>query len=187
MKNLRHSWNKFLNAVAGRSVYFGALLGILPALLIIYGGYTMLVEPARAVNQEKVKAVETLEAEVERGKAVEQSEKEFKQEFTKVVELFYESLPLLPKETELSSVLLSVQESARRYNVTLTGLNAVRDAQKTANADKLYEREMPAVVVGSFDDCMRFFLDVSRMTRILIIRDFTVSPANSPPVCPVLC
>lgn len=178
MKNLIKSWNKFLNAVAAKGVYFGFLIGLLPAMILLYGGYVLFVEPGKVANQDKVKAVEGIEAEVARGKAVEASEADFKKEFTKVVELFYDSLPLLPKETELASVLMGVQESARRYNVTLIGLNATKDAMKTANADKLYERELPATVVGNYDDVMRFFMDVSRRTRILIVRDYAVASAK---------
>jgi Tfp pilus assembly protein PilO len=178
MKNLLKSWNKFLNAVARKGVYFGALVGLVPASLIFYCGYVLFVEPGRISNQDTEKNVQTIEAEVAKGRAVEASEPEFKKEFTKIVGLFYDSLPLLPKETELASVLMSVQESAKRYNVTLTGLVAVRDAQKTPNADKLYEREMPGTVVGNYDDVMRFFMDVSRKTRILIIRDYIVSSAK---------
>ena len=158
---------------------FGALVGLLPALAILYFGYVLFVEPGRLLNQDKEKSVEQIEMEVAKGKAVEASEKEFKQEFSKIVTLFYESLPLLPKETELANVLTSVQESAGRYNVKLTALVAVKDAQKTPNADKLYEREMPATVEGSYDDVMRFFMDVSRKTRILIVRDYNVMSGKS--------
>lgn len=175
MKEIIKKWNKFLTAVARKGVYFGALIGIIPALLIGFYGYSLFVEPGSVANTDKEKAVQQIEAEVAKGKAVEASEKEFKQEFTKVVELFYESLPLLPKETELANVLIGVQESAKRFNVTLTGLVAVKDAVKTANADKLYEKEMPSTVVGKYDDVMRFFMDISRKTRILIIRDYTIT------------
>lgn len=175
MKEIIKKWNKFLTAVARKGVYFGALLGIIPALLIAYCGYSLFIEPGNLTNVDKEKAVQQIEADVLKGKAVEASEKEFRQEFAKVVELFYESLPLLPKEAELANVLMGVQESAKRFNVTLTGLIAVKDALKTPNADKLYEKEMPSTVVGKYDDVMRFFMDISRKTRILIIRDYTIS------------
>lgn len=175
MKKFRDGWNAFLNTLARKGVGFGVLLGLLPAVLIVYCGYVLAIEPTITANRDKTKSVESIEAEVARGIAVERSEKEFKQEFTRVVELFYDSLPLLPKETELSNVMTGVQEAASRYKVTVTNLSAIKDAVKTVNADKLYEREIPSTVVGNYDDVMRFFMDVSRMTRILIIRDFDVS------------
>lgn len=178
MDKLKQFGIGFLNTLAAGSFYTIIAAGILPALAVGAIGWFYLLEPARNANAEKQKRVEALETEVARGRAVEQSEGEFKKEFTKVVELFYDSLPLLPKETELSNVLAGVSEAARRYNVTLTGLNGVREAQKTANADKLYERELPAAAVGNYDDVMRFFLDISRQTRILIVRDFTVQSAR---------
>lgn len=178
MKNLRQTWVKFLNALARRGVSGGILAGLLPALLIVYFGYGLFVTPGVLANQDKQKNIEIIEADVEKGKAVEKSEQAFKTEFTKVVQLFYDSLPLLPKETELSSVMLDVQEAARRHNVTLTGLTAVRDAMKTANADKLYEREIPCAVIGNYDDVMRFFMEISKMTRILIVRDYIVGSAK---------
>lgn len=171
-------WNGFLMWIARKSVLLGIVIGLIPASLLVYGGYILFVEPGKISNQDQLKAIEAIEVEVNKGKAVEASEQEFKQEFSKIVQLFYDSLPLLPKETELANVLTSVQESASRYNVTLTGMSAVREAQKTANADKLYERELPSTVIGNYDDVMRFFMDVSRKQRILIIRDYSVASAK---------
>lgn len=177
MEKLTAQLNKYLNALATRGAIVGVFLGLLPAALILYLGYSFFIEPGIAANSAKDKQVVQLETEVARGRAVEAGQEDFKKEFKKTIELFYESLPLLPKETELSNVLVGVQSAAGRYNVVLTGLNAVKEGQKTANADKLNEREMPATVVGDYDDVMRFFLDLSRQTRILIVRDYSVQSA----------
>lgn len=178
MDKITKQVNIFLNFLALRGTPLGLLIGLLPAVLLIYAGWTLFIEPGRLQNDALDKQVLAAEAEVARGRGVEASQAEFKSEFKKTVELFYESLPLLPVESELSNVLVGVQSVAVRHNVTLTGLSAVKPGQKTANADKLYEREMPAVVVGSYDDVMRFFLDLSRQTRILIVRDYSVQTAN---------
>ena len=53
---------------------------------------------------------------------------------------------LREKESEISSILLGLQGLAARYNVTLIGMNATKPALKTANADKLYEREFPILL-----------------------------------------
>lgn len=173
MEKITEQFNNFLNVLAKHGAFFGILAGLVPASLIIYTGYIFMIEPAMRQIESQEKQVAAAEAEVVKGKAVEASQEEFKREFKKTVELFYESLPLIPVESELSNILTGVQNVAVRNNVVLTGLVAVKIGQKTANADKLYEREMPATVVGSYDDCMRFFLDLSRQTRILIVRDYT--------------
>lgn len=168
-----------LNALSGRGALTAVLVGLLPACLFFYVGYIYFIEPAAAQNLALDKKVIALERQVAMGRAVEQSEEQFRLEAKKTVELFYESLPLLPKETEISNVLTGVQSVAGRYNVVLTGLNAGKEALKTANADKLYEREIPATVVGSYDDVMKFFLDLSRQTRILIVRDYAAQSVGA--------
>jgi Tfp pilus assembly protein PilO len=58
--------------------------------------------------------------------------------------------------------------------VTLTGLMAVKQSVKSPKAEKLYEREIPAIVTGPYPQVVRFFTDISRMPRILLVRDFSV-------------
>ena len=102
------------------------------------------------------------------------SEPQFRVEFKKIVALYQEAKPLLPEETEVSDVLGQVEMAARRNGVTLTGLMAVKDSVKSPNAEKLYEREIPAIVTGPYPQVVRFFTDISRMPRILLVRDFSV-------------
>ena len=177
MEKFTEQYYRFMNALVERGAALGVLLGLVPAALILYVGYSFFIEPGIAAGDVQDKQIIALESEVARGKAVEAASEDFKVEFKKIVGLFYESLPLLPAESELSNVLNGVQSVAVRRNVVLTGLNAIKESQKTANADKLYEREMPATVVGKYDDVMRFFLDLSHQTRILIVRDYTVGSA----------
>jgi Tfp pilus assembly protein PilO len=63
--------------------------------------------------------------------------------------------------------------------VTLTGLMAVKDSVKSPNAEKLYEREIPAIVTGPYPQVVHFFGDISRMPRILLVRDFSVVSLKS--------
>lgn len=102
-------------------------------------------------------------------------EEQFKVEFKKVANLFEDAKPLLPEETEVSDVLGQVEAAAQRNGVTLTGLMAVKQSVKSPTAAKLYEREIPAVVTGSFPQVARFFADISRMPRILLVRDYSVA------------
>jgi Tfp pilus assembly protein PilO len=63
--------------------------------------------------------------------------------------------------------------AAQRNGVTLTGLKAVKDSVKSPTAEKLYEREIPAMVTGPYPQVVHFFGDISRMPRILLVRDFS--------------
>lgn len=101
-------------------------------------------------------------------------EPQFRAEFKKIVDLYDEAKPLLPQETEVSDVLGQVEMAAQRNGVTLTGLAAVKESIKSPNAEKLYEREIPAIVTGPYPRVVHFFADISRMPRILLVRDFSI-------------
>jgi Tfp pilus assembly protein PilO len=101
-------------------------------------------------------------------------EDQFRAEFKKVANLFEDAKPLLPEETEVSDVLGQVEAAAQRNGVTLTGLLAVKQSIKSPTAEKLYEREIPAVVTGSYPQVVRFFSDISHMPRILLVRDYSI-------------
>lgn len=101
-------------------------------------------------------------------------EPQLRAKFKKIVDLYQEAKPLLPEETEVSEVLGQVEAAAQRNGVTLTGLQAVTESVKSPKAAKLYEREIPAVVTGPYPQVVRFFTDISRMSRILVVRDYSV-------------
>jgi Tfp pilus assembly protein PilO len=101
-------------------------------------------------------------------------EEEFKVRYDKIVQLYQDAKPLLPEETEISDVLGQVESAAQRNGVTLTGLMAVKESVKSPRAEKLYEREIPALVTGHYPQVVRFFTDISRMPRILVVRDYSI-------------
>ena len=103
-------------------------------------------------------------------------EPQFLAKFKKIVDLYEEAKPLLPEETEISEVLGQVEAAARRNGVTLTGLAADKQSVKSPKAEKLYEREIPAIVTGPYPQVVRFFTDISRMPRILVVRDYSFVP-----------
>ncbi len=127
-------------------------------------------ESARVYRDQVIKK----ELENKKTEKMVEGEPEFLGQFKKVVDLYKEAKPLLPEETEISDVLGQVEAAAKRNGVTLTGLLAVKDSIKSPKAEKLYEREIPALVTGSYPQVVRFFTDVSRMSRILVVRDFSV-------------
>jgi len=106
-------------------------------------------------------------------------EQYFKSEFKKIVDLYDEAKPLLPQETEVSDVLGQVEMAAQRNGLTLTGLQAVKESVKSPSAEKLYEREIPAIVTGPYPQVVHFFADISRMPRILLVRDFSIVALKS--------
>ena len=101
-------------------------------------------------------------------------EPQFRAEFKKIVDLYQDAKPLLPEETEVADVLGQVEAAAQRNSVTLTGLLAIKESIKSPKAAKLYEREIPAVVTGPYPQVVRFMNDISRMPRILLVRDYSV-------------
>ena len=106
-------------------------------------------------------------------------EDQFRAQYDKIVRLYEEAKPLLPEETEISEVLGQVEAAAQRNGVTLTGLSAVKESVKSARAEKLYEREIPALVTGSYPQVVKFFTDISRMERILVVRDYSIMSMKS--------
>lgn len=107
------------------------------------------------------------------------TEPHFRAEFKKIVDLYDEAKPLLPQETEVSDVLGQVEMAAKRNGVTLTGLMAVKESIKSPKAEKLYEREIPAIVSGPYPRVVNFFADISRMPRILLVRDYSIVSLRS--------
>lgn len=106
-------------------------------------------------------------------------EPQFKAKYDKIVSLYQEAKPLLPEETEVSDVLAQVETAAQRNGVTLTGLTAVKESAKSPKAEKVYEREIPALVTGDYPKVVSFFTDISRMPRILVVRDYSIVSLKS--------
>lgn len=125
-------------------------------------------------NDEYRQRVIRKEIENEKTERMLADEPHFRAEFKKIVDLYEEAKPLLPQETEVSDVLGQVEMAAKRNGVTLTGLMAVKDSVKSPMAEKVYEREIPALVNGPYPQVVHFFADISRMPRILLVRDFSV-------------
>ena len=166
------------NKLARQPLALILILGLLPSALIFYIGYSMLIADTREDNAKRLTAVKSKEAENERGRAIEAQMPSFKAEFGRVVDLVEQTEPLLPKETELFAIMAGIQPAANNRNVVLTGFNANKSATKSPNADKLYEKEIPAQVTGNYDDVLRFFDDISNLQRIMVIRDFDSSSAK---------
>jgi Tfp pilus assembly protein PilO len=173
----------FVDAVYLESVRRGLLVMVILATALSAGlGYLLYsyvlyswIESNRAYKQQVV----AKEVENKKTEAMLSTEPQFRAQFNKVAELFEEAKPLLPEETEVSDVLGQIEAAAQRNGVKLTGLQAVRQSIKSPTAAKLYEREIPAVVTGSYPQVVRFLSDISRMPRILLVRDYSIASLKS--------
>lgn len=165
-------------SILRESIKHGPVITFLVMLIISVGiGYVIymfLLSDQIESNSVYRKQIIAKELENQKTEKMLAEEEQFKVKFDKIVELYDEAKPLLPEETEISDVLGQVETAAQRNGVTLTGLQAVKDSIKSPKAGKLYEREIPALVTGAYPQVVRFFTDVSRMPRILVVRDYSV-------------
>ena len=166
------------NSILVESIKYGPIVTFLIMALIAGGAayliYSFLLADWAHANTHL--RAQVLEKEID-NKTTEQmvaGEAQFLAEFKKVADMFNEAKPLLPQETEVSDVLAQVETAAQRNGVTLSGLQAVKESVKSPKAAKLYEREIPAVVTGPYPQVVRFFDDISKMPRILFIRDYSI-------------
>jgi Tfp pilus assembly protein PilO len=173
----------FSDLIIDESVRYGPIImfAIMAAMSIGAGYliYSYLLAGWSQSNDDYREAVIRKEVENKRTEQMLAAEPQFRAEFKKIVDLYDEAKPLLPQETEVSDVLGQVEMAAQRNSVTLTGLQAVKESVKSPIAEKLYEREIPAVVTGPYPQVVHFFADISRMPRILLVRDFSIVSLKS--------
>jgi Tfp pilus assembly protein PilO len=172
------STQNLLDSIFVEAMRRGPVLTFL-VMAVISGGvayllYSYVLDGWITSSHDYRQKVVAKELENKKTEAMLASEPQFKAQFKKVADLYQDAKPLLPEETEVSDVLGQVETAAQRNGVTLTGLLAVKDSVKSPSAEKLYEREIPAVVTGPYPQVVRFFSDISRMPRILLVRDYSV-------------
>lgn len=165
------------------SVKYGPVVTFLLMAVISFGVayliYGYLLSGWSESNKQQRLAVLKKELDNKATENMLAGEPQFRAEFKKIVDLYQEAKPLLPEETEVADVLGQVETAAKRNGVTLTGLMAVKDSIKSPKAAKLYEREIPAVVTGPYPQVVKFFGDISRMPRILLVRDYSIGSMKS--------
>jgi len=166
------------DSIYRESVRRGPVVTLLVSTVVSLGVgyllYTYVLEGWVVSNRAERQRIVLKEQENEKTEAMLAGEAYFRAQFKKVADLFDDAKPLLPEETEVADVLAHVEAAAQRNNVTLTGLQAVKQSAKSPRGAKLYEREIPAVVTGAYPDVVRFFGDISRMPRILLVRDYSI-------------
>jgi Tfp pilus assembly protein PilO len=166
------------NSILVESIKYGPIVTFLIMALIAGGAayliYSFLLADWAQANTQLRAQVLKKEIDNKTTERMVAGEAQFPAEFKKVADMFNEAKPLLPQETEVSDVLAQVETAAQRNGVTLSGLQAVKESVKSPKAAKLYEREIPAVVTGPYPQVVRFFDDISKMPRILFIRDYSI-------------
>ncbi len=177
-KAQKSSLSSFGDGVVNESARHGPIITLAVMAAISIGvGYMLhsyFLAGWSQSNEEYRAQVVRKEVENAKTERMLEAEPHFRSEFKKIVDLYDEAKPLLPQETEVSEVLGQVETAAQRNGVTLTGLMAVKDSVKSPSAEKLYEREIPALVRGPYPRVVSFFADISRMPRILLVQDFSV-------------
>lgn len=175
--------NSFGDVLVNESARYGPIITFAVMALISFGGayliYSYFLSSWMESNEADRKLVIAKEIENEKTERMLAAEPQFRSEFKKIVDLYEEAKPLLPQETEVADVLGQVEMAAKRNGVTLTGLMAVKESVKSPMAEKVYEREIPATVTGPYPQVVNFFADISRMPRILLVRDFSVTSMKS--------
>jgi Tfp pilus assembly protein PilO len=171
------------NVILAESARHGPVVTFLIMAVISFGAayliYSYFLSGWYESNEQYHQQVLRKEAENRKTERMLAGEQHFQAEFKKIVNLYDEAKPLLPQETEVSDVLGQVEMAAQRNGLTLTGLQAVKESVKSPAAEKLYEREIPAIVTGPYPQVVRFFADISRMPRILLVRDFSIVSLRS--------
>lgn len=171
------------NSILVESIKYGPIVTFLVMALIAGGAayliYSFLLSDWAEQNTQLRAQVLKKEIDNKTTERMVAGEPQFLAEFKKVADMFNEAKPLLPQETEVSDVLAQVETAAQRNGVTLSGLQAVKESVKSPKAAKLYEREIPAVVTGPYPQVVRFFDDISKMPRILFIRDYSIGSLSS--------
>ena len=173
-----NSINSFVDSIVRESIRRGMFITLFLTTVISLGlGYLfysyLLSGWTESTGQYRLQVLKK-ELENKKTERLLDGEVQFLAKFNKIVNLYKEAKPLLPEETEVSEVLGQVETAANRNGVTLTGLFAVKESVKSPRAAKLYEREIPALVTGPYPQVVRFFTDISRMPRILVVRDYSV-------------
>lgn len=172
--NLSVKINQYLDLLAKRSPLAVVAVAVLCAAILAYGIYVSVLQSFVQSNDAARQIIKQKRGENDKDELLLNEQPLFEGEFKRAVNLYVKAQPLLPNETEIAQVLEQMQETARRNSVVLAGLNAAKDRTPSQLAQNLFDREMPAVVTGKYDDVARFFYEVSNLQRILLIRDFSV-------------
>jgi len=155
-----------------RAAVYSALL----ALAVLWAGHAWVIEPLKAAKEEAAAALHQQERENALNRAVEAERPAFEREFRRAVLGYRSARELLPSSVEVTSVLAQAQETARLHHVQLAGFDALgKTDARSGSADKLYEREVPAVVAGTYGDVVEFFRAVTRLPRLVEIREFALT------------
>ncbi len=166
------------DSIVRESIRRGSILSFafttLLAILVAYLVYFNFMTGWGAASIEYRQLVLNKEFENQKTERLLAGEDQFKAKFVKIVNLYEEAKPLLPEETEVSDVLGQVESAAQKNGVVLTGLLAVKESVRSRQAAQVYEREIPALVTGPYPQVINFFTEISRMPRILVVRDYSV-------------
>lgn len=178
-----------LKASATKLFLLSAVISIGIAFLFHY----VIATPQATVNEALGQQLEQKRRQNALARTVQQTKPEFLQEFRRLITNYTTARELLPSETEVSTVLDSIQQMAKSNGVKLTMFDASKPGAKSANLAApvpssspdptkpqvtLNERVIPAQVQGTHPSVVRFLNAISRYQRIIYIREFSITSLN---------
>jgi Tfp pilus assembly protein PilO len=169
------------------------LLSVLVSIGFAFLFNYAVASPQAVVNEALSQQLEQKRKQNALARTVQQTKPEFLQEFRRLIENYTTARQLLPSDTEISTVLDSIQQMAKSNGVKLTMFDASKPGAKSANLAApaasatpdptkpevtLNERVIPAQVQGSHPAVVHFLNAISRYQRIIYIREFSITSLN---------
>lgn len=167
--------NSLLLRLAGLSI-----VHTLAAGLIVVGIYYFSLYDDGASLDVNLKKIESeLKAEQDKEKEVQQAyleQEKIKKEVEQLGQQFVLASKAIPTEHQVGDILLSISTLA-----SAAGVNVMQQQQgKETLKEIVEEKPMKVKLEGTFTEIVRFLDYLSRLERILRVRDFTISRSNAP-------
>jgi type IV pilus assembly protein PilO len=167
--------NSLLLRLAGLSI-----VHTLAAGLIVVGIYYFSLYDDGASLDVNLKKIETeLKAEQDKEKEVQQAyleQEKIKKEVEQLGQQFVLASKAIPTEHQVGDILLSISTLA-----SAAGVNVMQQQQgKETLKEIVEEKPMKVKLEGTFTEIVRFLDYLSRLERILRVRDFTISRSSAP-------
>ena len=148
------------------------LAGIIGILAFLY--FYLLYFPQYTKYTELQSQVQKLTSDFEEQKKIAATLPKFKREAQELEQLFNAALKELPDKKEIPSLLMNISQMAQESGLQITLFQPQKE-----NAMDFYE-EIPVKIKlsGGYHELALFFDKVANLSRIVNIKDLTISDAN---------
>ncbi len=162
-----------INQIVGGLAFY-AKLGVLVVVVAIIGAvyYYKFWTPKVEELEGLTKDLKRQEAKLREYKSVAAQLPEFEKEYKRLLEEFKFAVQVLPEEKEIPELIDNIYSE-----VSSSGLEPRAFAPKAERQKELYaEIPVSMSVVGSYHELAIFFDKVSRLSRIVNVRDLNLKP-----------